>query len=286
VLNALNERDNPPNDSEMASIHTNDTVISKKELLESKRDFYRAKKQQAVNQLVRLNMNEALLALNDSIEAAIANIYTPMSYYTQAFCRYNKADSAGVIDKLTDINSDFDLSGYETDMLDAFQEYFNLLLALQSEDKQLMEVDSTRKNILSTIMQNSGGILQAYCRNILIHTDGLIYNEPFLLPATSSNKSTKLEKPFDNFNDDRSDFIKLYPNPAKNYITLEYDLPYGPENVIVQIITITGHQVEVIKLNSLTGQKIIDLRNYRGGSYLIRAWADGKVLQSRKFTKF
>ncbi len=286
VLNALDERDNPPSESQMASIHANDTVIGAKELLESKKVFYASQKQQSVNRLIRLYITDTLVAKNDSIEAALSNISILTSYYNQAFCRFNDGDSLEVLNKLADINSSFDLNDYEADMHDAYKNYFELLLELQATGKQITEVDSTQKNTLFTIMQNSNEILQAYCRNMLIRTDGLIYYEPYLLPDTNSNKSVKLETPFTDFDLEQTNYFKLYPNPAYDYITLEYNLPYGSDNVIMEMLNMKGLQLEVARLKYIYGQKVIDLRDYTGGIYVIRLWADGKVLQSTKFTKF
>ena len=150
----------------------------------------------------------------------------------------------------------------------------------------MVDIDSMMKNNLFTLMQTSSGILQSYCRNTLIHTDGLIYQEPYILPDTSSNKSIQFEKPTNSFNNRLTNYLNLYPNPAKDYITLEYHLPNGSTNMITEVLNVTGMHLEVFRLNHLKGQKIIDLRTYQSGTYIIRLWANDKVLQSKKFTKY
>ncbi len=130
---------------------------------------------------------------------------------------------------------------------------------------------------------NLSDILQAYCHNILINTNELVYHEPYLFPDTVSTKSLQVKGSYGTFVSESSDYIKLYPNPAKEFITIEYQLPYAFKEGIVEILTINGFNMEVMKLHGSWGQKIIDLRTYKSGSYIIRLWADGKVLESEKF---
>jgi len=288
VLNKLNERDNPPNDNQMAVIHANDTVIGHKESLESQRDYYAAEKAEEVYRLIRMYAGDtAIQAKPDSIEAALGNIHTPASFYQQAFCRYNRGDSTGVIDVLNDIPSEFDLNGAQSAYHDYFEDYFNILLALQSEQKTFAEIDSTQKTVLYDIVNNTGGILQAYARNLLlIYKDGLEYHEPYIEIDTSTMKSAAVHNPVFGNRWPQDVYFKLYPNPAKEYITLEYDMDYTAEDPVAEILTLRGEHIETFRLHGTQGVKIIDLRSWVPGTYLIKLSTNGKTLQNEKFVKF
>ena len=286
VLNKLNERNNPPNYNQMAQINANDTVVGHKESLESKKAYYTGEKAKAVYDLVRMYRNDtAIEAKSDSIEAALANINTPASKYQQAFCRLNRGDSTGVVNLLNNIPSEFDMNSAETDYNNSFTDYFNVMLTLQSEGKDFSQIDSTQKVTLYDMMDNTGGLLHAYTRNLLIKTDGLEYNEPYVLPDTSSTKSAKVKTHYDVIRNMAADYLKLYPNPAENYITIEYKMPYGYDKAIVEIVDITGIKKEIYRLSGSWGEKIVDLRSYNSGTYAIRLWGNNKLLQSKKFTK-
>ena len=287
VLNKLNERTTPPNDNQMAQIHANDTVLGEKEALESKKAYYASRKQQNVNDLVRLNMSDTTItAVYDSIETALSHVQTPESYYLQAFARYNNGDSTGVLNKLSDVTSDFDLNSYETNIHTAYEDYFDVLLALQSEGKNLTDIDSTQKATLYNIVQNSGGLVQALARNILIKTGDIVYHEPYILPDTTTTKSTKIINPNKYENTETENYIKLYPNPANQYLTLEYNIPLNINSAIVEIVTLKGVQTEVFRLRTGWGQKIVDLRTYHAGTYFIRLFLNGKTAENKKFVKF
>lgn len=287
VLNALNARNNPPNDNEMAIIHANDTLMGAKEILESKKSFFSAQKQQNVNDLVRLIMQDmTITAVYDSIETILANISTPYSYYLQACTRYNRGDSTGVLNKLSEVTSDFSLNAYETTVHTGFEDYLNLMLTLKSENKDISEIDSVNKTAFYSIMQNSHDLPQAFARNILIKTDRFEYHEPYIFPDTTSTKSAMAigydYNPFKKTGNN----IKLYPNPANNYIAIEYIIPLNVDNSVIEIVSLTGTKMELMRLDKGVGQKIIDLRSYSPGTYIVRQYIDGKATYSEKFVKF
>jgi hypothetical protein len=287
VLNKLNERYNQPNDNQMAAIYANDTVIGHKQLLESKRDFYAGKKAQEVYRLVRMFENDtAITARNDSIESALANISTPSAMYKRAFCRWLNTDSTGVINSLNDILSDFDLNTAETDYHNYFEDYFEVLLTLQSKQKTFGDLDSTQKTVLYNIMDNTYEQLQAYARNLLIYTDGLEYHEPYIEMDTSSREKSAVYHPVFGNGWPQDVYFKLYPNPANEYIALEYDLGYNTENPVVEIVTLSGVHTETFRLPGIQGVKIVDLRDWQTGTYIIRLTANSKTLQNEKFVKF
>ncbi len=287
VLNTLNARNNPPSDNQMALIHANDTVLGEKEALESKKAFYASRKQQNVYDLVRLNMRDTTItAVYDSIVSALGKVQTPESYYLQAFALFNKGDSTGVVNKLSDVISDFDLTAYETAIYSAYEDYFNVLLSLKAANKNVTEADSAQKATLWSIVQNADGLVQAMARNVLLKTGDIVYNEPYILPDTTQNKSAKVKGDYNTIFGANESYVKLYPNPANQYLTVEYNIPLNTYSAVIEIVTLKGVQTEVFKLRTGWGQKIVDLRNYNPGTYLVRLYINGIVTETGKFVKF
>ncbi|HEY9115262.1 MAG TPA: T9SS type A sorting domain-containing protein [Bacteroidales bacterium] len=287
VLNKLSERQTPPSENQMALIHVNDTILGHKEKLESGRAHYSSLQHQAVGQLVRYYMADSLQeGIADSIEQALAFIQSPASMYNQAFCRYNKGDSLGVFNMLDNIPSEFELTQSEADLNSDYEDYFGLLLQLKSDNKSISELDSLQKGLLYTILQNGNNNLQAYCRNILIQVDSLAYSEPYLFPDLDEDKSSEVIYPGMAFNSDiieNNQFFKLYPNPAKEYITLEYSLE--TETGTFEIFTINSIRKQSFSLSNRQGIKTIDLRGLENGVYLIKLSSKGKLLQTERFVK-
>ena len=136
-----------------------------------------------------------------------------------------------------------------------------------------------------SVKANPNSLSQAYARNVLILTDGVEYHEPYIFPDTRANKSTQVEGNFDVNNIDKEQYLLLYPNPAHDYITIEFNLPYDTESIIAEIVTIQGKPVEIYRLSGNRGEKIIDMRKFIPGTYLVRLWANGIVLETGKFVK-
>ncbi|HTA27698.1 MAG TPA: kelch repeat-containing protein, partial [Bacteroidia bacterium] len=77
-------------------------------------------------------------------------------------------------------------------------------------------------------------------------------------------------------------FINLYPNPAKNTITLNYsgitELP-----ATLKLMDALGNVVNTYTLTTTYGQPDIDVTALHSGTYFYRIYASGKVLNSGKF---
>jgi hypothetical protein len=269
----------------MATIHNNDTVIGHKESLESKRAFYAGKKANSIYKLARIFMNDTTFpSTNDSIKQILQDINTLTSSYLQAFCSFNKTDSLGVVNKLNDISNDFDLNYAEIDYNNYFKDYCGILLKLQLENRNALRMDTLEKSEIHTIMDNTGGLLHAYARNALILNDGLIYQEPYLQIDTT----TKTDKVKYNTNSVKTDFmnyLKIYPNPAIEYLSIEYDIDYLIGEAAVEIFDISGNKSSKIDLYYKKGIKTVDLRNYKRGSYIVKLRVGNKILETKKFIK-
>jgi len=222
---------------------------------------------------------------HDSIETALANIHSPSAYYKQAFCRYNRADSVGVINILNNVASEFNLNDFEIDYNDYFTDFFNLLLTLQSKNKSFTQLDSTEKLFLNEVMNNTGSLLHAYTRNLLIYTRDITYHEPYIWVDTSTLKANRVHAPGINNQMFDATYFKLYPNPASEYITLEYKFNRGIKNPVIELLTSNGVHLQIFKLFNSQGIKIIDLRDYKPGIYILRLIDNDKTLQNEKFIK-
>jgi len=151
--------------------------------------------------------------------------------------------------------------------------------------KIVLKTDYVKKSALHSILESSCDLAQAYARNVLILTDGFEYHEPYILPDTNTYKSTRTEGRFDIDNSEKEQYLKLYPNPAHDYMTIEFNLPYDTESIIAEIVTIQGKPVEIYRLSGNRGEKIVDMRRFLPGTYLARLWANGVVKESIKFVK-
>jgi len=83
----------------------------------------------------------------------------------------------------------------------------------------------------------------------------------------------------------KSSLASVHPNPAKNQIYLNWQLPEGmnPEKVTLSVYNIQGKRVLTNSLNQEVGIQEIDVSNYPTGIYLYQLQHEGKLLHSEKF---
>lgn len=163
-----------------------------------------------------------------------------------------------------------------------YQDYFDLLINLKSHGKSITEVDSIQKQILYGILNNSYGSLQAWVRNVLINADSINYNEPYLLPETGlkfgSAKPDPENKKYD------SNLFKLYPNPAGNYVIIEYCLKQEPKNCFVEFINVQGKPVKSISIQETHNYLIVPLVDFVNGVYFCSFFINGTRVETVKLS--
>ena len=95
-----------------------------------------------------------------------------------------------------------------------------------------------------------------------------------------SFKTKKTVKPFIN---DNILALKVYPNPARNSITIEY-ITTGIENTAIEIFNITGKKMVNRSKRQSAGlhQSIVNTRNFKNGIYLLRL-TSGEYSEVQRF---
>jgi len=86
----------------------------------------------------------------------------------------------------------------------------------------------------------------------------------------------------DSFSPNMGGIGSLYPNPARDYTTLDYELPFGTRRGLVKVYNLVGRQVKQMPLTSLSGSLELNTDNLNAGVYFLFLSADGKEIDSKK----
>ena len=286
ILDKLDERVEPPNNNQIAQIHTNDTVLGDKQIKEALIGGYRGTATKNVYDLVRWHMSDTTdYDKTDSILATLRYLNTPSSYYGSAFLYLTIDDSTNVVNTLSDVESDFDLTQKQEHELDYYEDYFTLLLTQRSNDKSYYDLDSTQMTILTNIVDNAEGKVKAYARNLHAAVTSS-FGEGYIIFPGNTEKSEETMYEFVIEGETINNYFKLYPNPASEYITIEYNLDNTINKTLFEIITLNGSTRFSFTTPYRQGVKNIDLKDWKTGTYIISLSTGGKTLQSEKFTKF
>ena len=124
-------------------------------------------------------------------------------------------------------------------------------------------------------MGNYRCIAGAYARDILVYNDIITYNEPVFLPNLMLNRKAGgfILEP-------ENRFFNVYPNPAGDYIYVNYKLPEESKNIRIKIISINGRVERSIDLKYSVDIKMIRLAELSNGMYFILLEANGKTVDS------
>lgn len=106
-----------------------------------------------------------------------------------------------------------------------------------------------------------------------------------IIPLFASQQM-KTQNPFDQSPSDSTNIyeiqkLKLYPNPANDYIMVEYDILFVKEAKF-QIYNSIGAVLYTKELQEKTDNIRISVSKYKNGLYFCSLQIDGKLLNTRK----
>ncbi len=133
-------------------------------------------------------------------------------------------------------------------------------------------------NILLSI-ESDGGTAGSYARGLLVFNNIVEYNEPVFMPEPLiNNKNIKTGQ------ENNEKHLKVYPNPAGDYIYAEYKLPEESKDMLIKVININGQVEKTIKLKYAIDNKLLNLAGLSNGNCMIILEADGNTISSKAIT--
>ena len=114
----------------------------------------------------------------------------------------------------------------------------------------------------------------------MIIVDGIPYQEPIILPRYQLEKMKKPSKKIVL----NENILKVYPNPAQNYFTVEYKLSETAGSAVIEMLDITGKILKQFKLYDKQNQILIETKDLLAGIYYIRLLTDGATSNIQKIS--
>ncbi len=101
-------------------------------------------------------------------------------------------------------------------------------------------------------------------RNLLVNEGMIDYREPLVFDQEL--KSTKVSKHYPKIAiaPDGRGYLKIFPNPARDYVIMEYQLKEGCSNGLIQAYSIDGRNILKIPVQSSNSMVILPVGNYVG----------------------
>lgn len=273
VLDTLRNRATPMDEEDITDIviSSQDNVSPIEDKLSVVSD-YDNRRSYAVNRLITYNIDNEN---TDSTIAILSNEASPSYKYDLVETRLKNNDIASAESTVDNIETNNPQDAYE---YNAYQQLYPLLKYQKENSKYITDIDSTQAESLRTIIQNYPNTRASIiAQNILRAATDDEYPEIIILPeVTPEAKKINIKKP--------KELLKLYPNPAKGWFTIEYNLTeVGSFNKAEAIITdINGITVKTIRLTKGSNRIVANVDMAPIGIYFVKVAVDDKVKATSK----
>lgn len=269
--------------NQIDQIEANEIVTGAKESLEIKQSQYKARRNYALNRLIAayktdtsiVNSTDSIISLLNTQDYALAKQQLAFKYLA-------KGELQMAQDTLFAVDDNYFMESEELDEHLQLETYMSVLVQLKQSSKNIFELNQSQKASLYNIAQNSNGLAGAWATNLLQTGDTLAYTENYLLPTTG-NKTIRVKRRRPNTETFESNRLLVYPNPAKDYVIVEYELAGDVDKVVVKVIDNKGFLRSTIEQQNNHGFTVIDTRNLETGTYICHVAANGKLVGVAKF---
>ena len=169
--------------------------------------------------------------------------------------------------------------------------YFNIIKEMHQNDEFISTLNESQLASLLDIAENGLGIARGYARNILVQyglwadplmqEDNLKYSfaENVDLPP-KAGEYMRLKNLIKGYKDN---IITLYPNPAKDYLIVEFTFEGLSNNVKLQILSADGKTVKQLDIADNEKKAVIYVGGFASGVYTLALFNGNKMLSHEKF---
>jgi hypothetical protein len=149
----------------------------------------------------------------------------------------------------------------------AYQQLMTLKVSILQNGRTWLDITESEKSTLQTIAYGTNDDAAFQARNILcFFFDECVEESINLVNNTSSARIIQVENPMLELTESLTN-LKVYPNPATDYVNFDYELPEYVRNATVVITTMTGKVVQQFDLKDTKGQVLWDTRTAENGIY-------------------
>ena len=286
LMSKLDDRWDPLPEYMKAQILQGRSIVSIREETESVLAARKLEKVKYFNALVRLYLEDTLnpQASIDSLKVLLQQEPSLNAKYRLAMLSMEQGAWSEGLGVLNNIPAQFELTASESNEHLQFTSLYNLLSNIGQQGKTVFEADSTTIVSLMEIETGNSGMASAYARNILLALDQSDYEEPVLLPdilkaaIAQDEYNTLISKA-----NEAPGYIRIKPNPAKDYIIVEYELEQET-NASININDITGNLKIHLNFSNQQDQLTVNTQDWKPGIYIATLKINGKLVESVKFT--
>ena len=251
-------------------------IVSPKEQLEADITMAKAESEGWYNRLIGETLRDTSSYTQENLAGLLEVRQRAANDYMKVIYAYETGNVQSGLNTLESIPA---LYGYnEQQMVDhnKFTEFYQLLADAQLNIRPIQLIDSTEAISFSNHITNITFLQENWLRNSLLAAGKLNYMEQYILPDVTKSEIAGIPK---KKSTKTNEYIKLFPNPANDYLVIEYKVSNN-ENSKIMITDMMGKQVDQIILPKTADQIIYVTSKLIAGAYNCSLYIDN----DRKFT--
>lgn len=280
IMNAVDERFDPMPQWMKDQVMQGVNILSAKEAIEAELSSWKQIRSEHFNNLYQYFRKDTIdPAAMDSLELLLANDQYIGSKYRLSFHYYKMQDYNNMNTVLGNIPSAFELSNTQQAI---HQDYLTLFGIVEQLSGNELLVDSVQAVQLETLIERDDCFPGAYARDILFAAGFINYEEPIIIPETLKSSEVIEDEPFSSF--DKPEILNVFPNPADDYVVVDYNAEGHSGIVLLSIIDLSGKPVFAEVQPIMRNQKVISTTDWKSGVYLVTVSVNGSTIKSRKLT--
>jgi len=175
--------------------------------------------------------------------------------------------------------SRIDLSQTTQEAHQAEVTYFDVLKQLILDGKDWHDADNLQLEVLYGLAYDDNSKANAYARNVLMFYDTLTFVEPVQYPSFMKSGSVI---PIPAQRKAEGNSLSVYPNPAKDYFIIRYELDNSYADATISITDITGRGIKEMKVSTMRDYLLIPTGEIKPGTYIVKLILNGIVSGTQK----
>jgi len=253
------------------------TVISAKEQMELDISTYKRERNLAINQAVQLLASDTIDRTADMIDF-LANTGDIQYEYrlAEAYDVLGEVEQAETV--LTAIGN-MELSEEEIQAHTDYVSFRSLMQVWETENKNLLALSEGDIEALQSYTEHAN--ITAGEANALLALNGIdTYKEPVYFPDEVEQELRIAQYTEEEISEDK---LFVYPNPAKDYVIIEYATTVFPKELSIIITDLKGQIVYNKQLSYPQDELVITMDRFSTGQYFCTLKDGNKIIGTERF---
>jgi len=285
VMEKVDEKSNPLNQDLLAEVLLGQYIVAARERLEANLSYYKHNRSTSLKYLKQLYRNDTVNAwAHDSLIYLLENENELNEKYELVLEYMGMENWNGANNLLSSLPSLYSMNAQQQGIYQEMLQFTGVLYDLYQLDSTIYNMPEAQKATLYTLADNSQNFTGSLARNILIEIDGYEYTEPIILPEDGL-KSGNIIFDLPDVKSFTPEHVKIYPNPAKDYIIVELSTG-NTSGAVISLFDNQGKLIRSVNIPARQQHSVLGLKDLATGMYIVKVVCNGKDFGSKKFSIF